>query len=132
MGTTTDKGRFGEEIACRYLEDLACSILERNWRFGHKEIDIIAQEGRELVIVEVKLRQASEFSRAVEAVDIKKQQHLIRATNAYIQYKQLDLSVRYDIIGIELQPDNSYTIEHVKNAFYPRMRNYSNRGRRSK
>ncbi len=130
MGTTADKGRFGEEVACRYLEKLDCSILERNWRFGHKEIDIIAQEGRELLIVEVKLRQASEGSRAVEAVDTKKQQHLIRATNAYIQYKKLDLSVRYDIIGVEVQPDNSYTIEHIKNAFYPRMRSYNSRGRR--
>ncbi len=130
MGTTADKGRFGEEVACRYLEDLGCSILERNWRWGHKEIDIIAQEGKELLIVEVKLRQASESSRAVEAVDTKKQQHLIKATNAYIQYKHLDLSVRYDIIGIDMQADKSYTIEHIKNAFYPRMRNCRSRGRR--
>ncbi len=130
MGATADKGRFGEEVACRYLESLDCSILERNWRFGHKEIDIIAQEGSELLIVEVKLRKASNISRAVEAVNLKKQQHLIRATNAYVRYKGLDLSVRYDIIGIELQVDGSYTIEHIKNAFYPRMRSYSSRGRR--
>ncbi len=130
MGATAQKGWFGEEVACRYLEGLGCSILERNWRWGHKELDIIAQEGRELLIVEVKLRQARDYARAVEAVDTKKQQHLIRAANAYVQYKKLELSVRYDIIGIELKPDNSYTIEHIKNAFYPRMRSYRPRGRR--
>ncbi len=130
MESHIGKGRFGEEVACRYLEDLAYFILERNWRFGHKEIDIIAQEGNELVIVEVKLRKASEAGRAVEAVDLKKQQHLIRATNAYVQYKQVELSVRYDIIGVEVQEDKTYTIEHIKNAFYPRMRSFATRGRR--
>ncbi len=130
MESHIGKGRFGEEVACRYLEDLAYSILERNWRFRHKEIDIIAQEGNELVIVEVKLRKASSIGRAVEAVDMKKQQHLIRAANAYIQYKQLNLSVRYDIIGVEVREDKTYTIEHIKNAFYPRMRSFATRGRR--
>ncbi len=130
MESHLEKGRFGEEVACRYLEGQSCSILERNWRYGHKEIDIIAQEGRELLIVEVKLRKADNLGRAVEAVDTKKQQHLIRAANAYIRYKKLELSVRYDIIGIELKADKSYTIEHIKNAFYPRMRNFAPRSRR--
>ena len=49
-------GTIGEELACRYLESLGYTIHERNWRYGHKEVDIIAQWGPTLVIAEVKTR----------------------------------------------------------------------------
>ncbi len=131
MESHLEKGRIGEEIACRFLEDRACTILERNWRCGHNEVDIIAQEGNELLIVEVKVRRVSAFGRAVEAVNLQKQSHLIQAANAYIKQKACPLSVRYDLIGIDIQADNTYKIEYIPRAFYPMMKGRYPRKRKS-
>ncbi|WP_044189111.1 YraN family protein [Porphyromonas sp. COT-290 OH860] len=116
------KGRIGEEIACRLLEEAGLRILERNWRHRHSEVDIIAQEGDELVFVEVKVRSLSAYQTATEAVDADKQGHLIKAANAYIRLYQCTLSVRYDIIAIDLAEDNRYRLEHIRSAYYPMLR----------
>lgn len=116
------KGRIGEEIACRYLEEQGWRILERNWRWLHKEADIIAQVGDELIIVEVKTRSRSVFGSAIEAVDSTKQSNLIALANKYIAMNALELSVRYDILGIDIAPDMTYKITHIQRAFYPRLK----------
>lgn len=121
MESHLEKGRFGEEVACRYLEGLGWCILERNWRWRHKEADIIAQYGRELIIVEVKTRSASAFGTAIEMVGEQKQRHLISLANRYVQQFALDLSVRYDIVGIDLATNGTYTLTHIERAFYPRL-----------
>ncbi|MDO4692552.1 MAG: YraN family protein [Porphyromonadaceae bacterium] len=130
MESHLEKGRIGEEIACRLLEEAGLRILERNWRHRHKEVDIIAQEGDELVFVEVKVRSASAYHTAIEAVDTDKQGHLVKAANAYIQLYQSTLSVRYDIVAIELAEDNRYTLQHIRHAFYPMLRGSRSTGRK--
>lgn len=122
MEAYLEKGRLGEEIACRLLESKGYIILERNWRYGHLEVDIIAQAGMEVVFVEVKTRGYTSWSRAIEAVDETKRQRLITVANHYIRYHSLPYSVRYDIIAIDLATDGSYQIEHAERAFYPRQR----------
>jgi putative endonuclease len=61
MAQHNELGKLGEEIAVRYLLEQGYKILERNWRNQHKEIDIIAMDGEELVIVEVKARMNDDF-----------------------------------------------------------------------
>lgn len=129
MESHLETGRIGEEIACRYLEEQGWRILERNWRWRHKEADIIAQYGRELIIVEVKTRSASAFGTAIEAVKGQKQRNLIELANRYIAQFALDLSVRYDVIGIDIAPDRTYAITHIPRAFYPRLSGRSRRAR---
>lgn len=129
MESHIETGRLGEEIACRYIEGLGWRILERNWRWGRKEADIIAQYGRELIIVEVKTRSASVFGSAIEAVKEPKQRNLIALANRYISQFVLDLSVRYDVVGIDIAEDTSYTITHIERAFYPRLRGASRQAR---
>lgn len=120
-------GRIGEEIACRYLENLGYRILERNWRYKHKEIDIIASCFGELIIVEVKTRSHHSLLSARESVSSDKQAHLIIAADKYVRLYQLQLSVRFDIIAVDIASDNSYTVEHIPNAFYPSLRSRSYR-----
>lgn len=120
MEAHLEKGRLGEEIACRLLESKGYIILERNWRHGHLEVDIIAQEGGEVIFVEVKTRGYSSWSRAMQSVDRLKRQHLTTAANHYIRYHGLHYSVRYDIVAIDLAADGSYQIEHAERAFFPR------------
>lgn len=114
-------GATGEELACRYLERHGYSILERNWRHQHREIDIIAQWGETLVIAEVKTRGVGSFAEARTTVTREKQAFLISAANAYIRQRALDLEVRYDILALDIASDGSYTIEHIPSAFYPQL-----------
>ena len=114
-------GATGEELACRYLEAQGYTIHARNWRHLHKEIDLIAQWGEMLVIVEVKTRGVGSFAPARTTVTREKQAYLIAAANAYIHHYALDLEVRYDIIAIDRLEDGGYTIEHIPSAFYPQL-----------
>ena len=109
-------GKLGEDLAVNYLIDNGYQILERNWRSGHKEIDIIALNDDLLVIVEVKTRKSDEFGDPDIAVGKLKQQMLIRAADAYVRYKNLDVDVRFDIISIVIS-DGEPEIEHIEDAF---------------
>ena len=114
-------GKLGEELAVEYLTKKGYRILERNWHSGHKEIDIIALYDDLLVIVEVKTRKSDEFGDPDIAVGKLKQQMLIRAADAYVRYKNLDVDVRFDIISIVIS-DGEPEIEHIEDAFIPSLR----------
>ena len=124
QGVTWDKmdardlGKLGEDIAVNYLVEKGYQVLERNWRSGHKEIDIIAMDGQELVIVEVKSRKSDTFGDPDIAVGADKQRMLIWAANTYVRYKNLDVDVRFDVISIIIT-DTDKQIEHIEDAFYP-------------
>ncbi len=118
MAEHNDFGKLGEELAVDYLTGKGYEILERNWRNIHKEIDIIAKDGKFLVIVEVKTRQTDEYGEPDVAVTRKKQRMLIAAANAYITRKGLDIETRFDIISIIFR-DGEPVIEHIEDAFLP-------------
>ena len=118
MAKHNDFGKLGEELAVNYLIGKGYEILERNWRNIHKEIDIIAKDGKDLVIVEVKTRQTDEYGNPDVAVTKKKQRMLIAAANAYITRNNLDIETRFDIISIVFK-DDAPVIEHIEDAFLP-------------
>ncbi len=118
MAAHNDFGKLGEELAVDYLTGKGYKILERNWHNIHKEIDIIAKDGKFLVVVEVKTRQTDEYGDPDIAVTKKKQRMLIAAANAYIFKNQLDVETRFDIISIVFK-DGEPVIEHVEDAFLP-------------
>ena len=113
-------GKLGEELAVEYLIKKGYQILERNWRSGHKEIDIIAQIDDILVIVEVKTRKSDEYGEPDIAVGKDKQQKLIWAADAYVRKNQLDVDVRFDIVSIVFT-DEEPVIEYIEDAFYPSL-----------
>ena len=119
MAIHNELGKLGEDIAVQYLTDKGYEILERNWRNIHKEIDIVAKDGEELVIVEVKTRQSDEHGNPDLAVTYQKQTRLIYAANAYIFSHNLDINTRFDIISIFFD-DGKPIIEHIEDAFLPR------------
>ena len=85
---------------------------------GKEEIDIIAQIGSELVIVEVKTRNSDFFGEPHEFVSKSKQRHLIRAAAAYIDKHDIDLETRFDVIGVILNKTVE-KIDHMESAFQP-------------
>ena len=119
MAQHNDFGKLGEELAVQYLINKGYEILERNWRNRHQEVDIIAMDGKDLVIVEVKTRQTDEYGDPDIAVTRQKQRLLISAANAYIFKNSIDLDTRFDIISI-IMKDGKPVIEHIKDAFLPR------------
>ena len=82
--TNKDLSRWGEELAAAYLESKGYRILERDWRSGHRDIDIIARTADELVFVEVKTRRTDDFGEPYKAVNYKKQRNLRVSINHYL------------------------------------------------
>jgi len=111
-------GKRGEAFALKLLVSKGFKILETNWRFRKDEVDIIAKNDSYLVIVEVKTRSTNYFGEPYTAVTKKKQGFLIRAANAYIEEKDINLECRFDIISI-IFSEKKYHVEHIEDAFYP-------------
>ena len=118
MARHNEFGQISEDRAAAYLMARGYTIRERNWRLGHKEIDIIAQKNGVLAFIEVKARKNDHYGDPAEAVNDKKIYNLVQAANAYVRYHHLDLTTRFDIIAITGEPDNQ-TVEHIEDAFYP-------------
>ena len=84
MAAKDELGRAGEDRAARYLESIGCTIVDRNWRCGAGEIDIVATTPLALLIVEVKTRRADGFGHPLEAIDAHKRARLWRLGIAWI------------------------------------------------
>jgi len=119
MADHNDLGAEGERMALQHLQSKGYTILETNWNFGKEEIDIIARIGGELVVVEVKTRNSNFFGEPEEFVSKAKQRHMIKAANAYVEKYDLDVEVRFDVIGIILNRQGKH-INHLEAAFLPR------------
>ncbi len=111
-------GKAGEDAAVSYLLRNDYVIRHRNWRRGHFELDIVAAKEDELVIVEVKTRQNTEFGNPEEAVTPAKIRRTVRAADTYIRLFGIDAPVRFDIITVVGEKEN-FSIEHIRAAFYP-------------
>ncbi|MDR1342285.1 MAG: YraN family protein [Prevotellaceae bacterium] len=118
---TLDFGKRGEEAAKSYLLERGFTIRDTNWRWGHKELDIVAQKNSTLHVVEVKTRRANFLVEPQASVDRRKQQHTIAAANAYVQRFNLTYDVQFDIITVIISGENS-EVEYVPEAFYPLTR----------
>jgi len=100
MKNNTAKGIKGEEIASRFLLEKGYTILEKNYRFGRAEIDIISEIENILVFVEVKYRSDKTFGEPELAVNDKKRTLLKAAAENYIFENNWLKEIRFDIISI--------------------------------
>lgn len=117
MAQHNDLGRLGEDLAVDYLQQNGYSILETNWVFQKAEIDIIAQKNDTLAVIEVKTRSSVDFGLPQDFVSPKKIQLLVKAVNAYVLSKDLDATVRFDIIAIHKET-GGYQVQHIEDAFF--------------
>lgn len=104
-------------MAVDYLIRQGFSILEQNWRYKKAEIDIIAQKNEILVAVEVKTRSSDLFGDPQDFVDKKKIGLMVKAIDKYVCDQRLNVQVRFDIIAILVNSQNS-KILHLKDAFF--------------
>jgi putative endonuclease len=117
MAEHNELGKLGEELAVEFLRKNGYEIMETNWTFQKAEIDIIAKKENTLAIVEVKTRSSIEFGLPQDFVKPKKIQLLVKAVDAYVIEKDLDINVRFDIIAIHKE-GKSFVMDHLIDAFY--------------
>lgn len=114
-------GNIGEQEACKFLKKKGCKILEKNFRAGHGEIDIIARLGKIVLFVEVKTRVSAEFAQPWEAVGYRKRKNVRTAAKFYVQQTQqpgrMAEEYRFDVLSITMKDESSAEIEWIQNAF---------------
>ena len=111
--TSNNLGQLGEQKATDYLQAQNYQILDRNYRFKHLEIDIVALDVKldELVFVEVKTRSQAKYGQPSLSVTSKKIANLTRAALVYLEKNKIDKDFRFDIISILPKK-----LEHFKNV----------------
>ncbi|MCC8090278.1 MAG: YraN family protein [Oscillospiraceae bacterium] len=120
MGGVEDKkllGRWGEEQAAAFLKRKKYKITGLNYRCRFGEIDIIAENARYVVFVEVKLRRDARFAAAREFVNAAKQRRLICAAEQWLCANPTQKQPRFDVIEIYAAAGAVREINHIENAF---------------
>lgn len=112
-------GREGEEIAGKWLSARGYKIRHTNWRFGHKELDLVAIKDNVLHVVEVKTRVVGHIDEPADAVGRRKQKNTIDAAEAYINAYDLNIDVSFDIVFITMGGTQMQHIEYIEGAFTP-------------
>ncbi|MCL6096679.1 MAG: YraN family protein [Patescibacteria group bacterium] len=117
MKISNPTAKLGEEIATNYLKNKGYKIIERNFRKGYGEIDIIAIKDNILIFVEVKTRTTALFGGALESIAYHKIKSLIKTAQFYkILHPKLPEAMRIDAILIDLSSNNQVSnIEHIEN-----------------
>lgn len=114
----TDRGRKGEELACRYLTERGFSLVTRNFRRLRGEIDLIMEDRSTLVFVEVKTRCSLRYGQPREAVTDLKQQRIRRCAVQYLAERETgSRPVRFDVVEVMIGPGGTARLYHLRNAF---------------
>lgn len=115
-------GRQGEDIACRLLEGKGHLILERNFRTGHLEIDIISKAADGIHFVEVKARRENIQAPPQENVDLTKQRRIARAANGFLRSRRGmpfgSSECHFDIVAVTFTK-NTAQVEYFPDAYIP-------------
>ena len=110
-------GELGERIAERWLRERGWRVVQRRFRSGHRDIDLVVEQDGVVAFVEVKARQGERFGDPVEAVDWRKQRELSRSARVWVdRHGRREDAYRFDVIGV-LVAGSSVRIRHVPNAF---------------
>lgn len=113
-----DLGNLGEKLAIGHLKKKGYQILDKNFRYGRGEIDIIAQKNNVIIFVEVKTKKFGDFGDPITWVTRTKQRQIGRIAQAYLVKMQIkNLDCRFDVITITWEKGN-WQINHLENAFW--------------
>lgn len=107
------RGQDAERTAREFLERAGLKFIERNYRSRLGEIDLVMQQGADLVFVEVRYRKSRAFGGAVESIDFVKRRRLTAAALQYLQRHPWSSGARFDVVALEAEGQ----IEWIRNAF---------------
>ena len=110
-------GEWGESVAAVHLEAKGITIVDRNWRTVYGEIDLVAQDGDELVFVEVKTRRGSQMGTPEEALTKEKSERLRQLAQLYLAENELERDWRIDLVAIEIDSTGKLLrCDHIRDA----------------
>jgi putative endonuclease len=110
-------GESGENAAVDYLQEKGYHILRRNYRYQRGEIDIIAEEGDDLVFIEVKARRSKSYGDPEDGLNPEKCRRIKRVASGYLfEHRIDDRPCRFDIVAIEYE-GKKMLLRHLKDAF---------------
>ena len=112
-------GQRGEQIAMEYLRSRGLVVLDRNWRPRGQgvrgELDLVARDGNELVIIEVKTRRSIAYGSPVEAVTTRKMRSLRSLALAWLEHRSVHAPrIRFDVVAVTIPPAGQPVIEHLR------------------
>lgn len=108
-------GDYGEQVACRHLEEQGYVLVDRNWRCDQGELDIVAMDQDTLVFCEVKTRRSGRYGSPVEAVVPAKAARLRRLALRWLREHDLHRrQIRIDVLGVRVQRSGAAQIEHLR------------------
>jgi putative endonuclease len=108
-------GAQGESIAAAHLEAQGMRIVDRNFHSRYGEVDLIAEQGEEIIFVEVKTRRTAAYGTPEESVTPRKRQRLLITAQTYLQQHALDQRPwRIDVVAITLQRSGPAVINHIQ------------------
>lgn len=118
MTANQDKGTKGENVATDYLLQKDYTIIERNWRYKHWEIDIIASKNKKLHFVEVKTRTNKKFGNPEESINEKKMNALKKGAEQYLLINEQWTIIQFDVIAITLNKTEVEEIFLIEDVFF--------------
>lgn len=116
MAEHNELGQQGEQKACDYLISKGYRIRDVNWRYEKCELDIVCEYQNLIVVVEVKTRSNLDFGNPAEFVTTAKQTKLIEGAEAYLEQKELENELRFDIVEV-IYAHQKFKINHLEDAF---------------
>lgn len=118
MAGSRDLGVLGEQLAADYLRKHGYTILHRNYRFGHREIDLIVARDGLVAFVEVKARAGTGYGHPLEAITARKRREIERVARFWLhRHGRATLRCRFDAVGVVVRRGQAPVIEHLPDAW---------------
>ncbi|AZI57829.1 YraN family protein [Nakamurella antarctica] len=120
MSKNIELGRTGEDLAVEHYEALGLTIISRNWRCREGELDIVATDHRDLLVIcEVKTRSGVGFGLPVESITSGKRRRIRRLAALWLGEHRTrpDIHIRFDVVGVLAEPGKSVELTHIEGAF---------------
>ena len=120
MTRSKELGDAGERVAEQYLRAEGFEILDRNWRSGRYELDIVARRDGRLHLVEVKCRRKGSLTPPEQGLTPAKRRTLLAAGAVYMDSIGTEAEVQTDLIAVEAAPDGDFEVRYIPEAVIAR------------
>ena len=111
-------GKRCENVALEYLKSRGMRLVARNWRSGHKELDLIMDDGEFLRIVEVRSLTYPNLQPPEDSVDWNKRRKVMGAARKFASVNVVQNEIVFDIVSVVFNGENAL-VEYIPNAFAP-------------